>query len=58
MKIFIKKLIKCSSNYIPIHIIPNILNGEDIDIVIYEIINNKDNENLILKERHMNQLRN
>ena len=29
-------------NYIPIHIIPNILNEEDIDIVIEEVINNKD----------------
>ena len=33
-----QKLIKCFSNYIPIHIIPNILNEEDIDIVIEEII--------------------
>ena len=30
------------SNYIPIHIIPNILNEEDIDLVIEEIVNNKD----------------
>ena len=37
-----QKLIKCFSNYIPIHIIPNILNDEDIDIVIEEIVNNKD----------------
>ena len=37
-----QKLIKCFSNHIPIHIIPNILNEEDIDIVIEEIINNKD----------------
>ena len=37
-----QRLIKCFSNYIPIHIIPNILNEEDIDIVIEEIINNKD----------------
>ena len=29
-----QKLIKCFSIYIPIHIIPNILNEEDIDIVI------------------------
>ena len=29
------------SNYIPIHIIPNILNEEDIDLVIEEVINNK-----------------
>ena len=39
-----QKLIKCFSNYIPIHIIPNILNEEDIDIVIEELINNKDFE--------------
>ena len=39
-----QKLIKCFSNYIPIHIIPNILNEEDIDIVIAEVINNKDFE--------------
>ena len=37
-----QKLIKCFSNYIPIHIIPNILNEEDIDIVIEEVSNNKD----------------
>ena len=37
-----QKLIKCFSNYIPIHIIPNILNEVDIDIVIDEIVNNKD----------------
>ena len=39
-----QKLIKCFSNYIPIHIIPNILNENDIDIVIEEIFNNKDLE--------------
>ena len=39
-----QKLIKCSSNYIPIHIIPNILNEEVIDIVIEEIVNNKNFE--------------
>ena len=37
-----QKLIKCFSNHIPIHIIPNILNEIDIDIVIDEIVNNKD----------------
>ena len=37
-----QKLIKCFSNHIPINIIPNILNEEDIDIVIEEVINNKD----------------
>ena len=39
-----QKLSKCFSNYIPIHIIPNILNEEDIDIVIEEIVNDKDFE--------------
>ena len=39
-----QKLIKCFSNYIPIHIIPNFLNEEDIDIVIEEIVNNEDFE--------------
>ena len=39
-----QKLIKCFSNCIPINIIPNILNAEDIDVVIEEIINNKDFE--------------
>ena len=37
-----QKLINCFSNYIPIHIFPIIFNGEDIDIVIDEIVNNKD----------------
>ena len=37
-----QKLIKCFSNYIPIHIIPNILIEGDIDIVIGEIVDNKD----------------
>ena len=39
-----QKLIKCFSNYIPINIIPNILNEEDFDIVIEEIVNRKDIE--------------
>ena len=39
-----QRLIKCFSNYIPIHIIPNILNEEDIDILIDELVNNKDFE--------------
>ena len=39
-----QKLFKCFSNYIPIHIIPNILNEEDIDVVIEELVNNKDFE--------------
>ena len=37
-----QKLIKCFSNHIPFQIIPNILNEEDIDIVIEEVINNKE----------------
>ena len=37
-----QKIIKCFTNYVPIHIIPNILNEEDIDIVIDEIVNKKD----------------
>ena len=37
-----QKLIKCFSNYIPINIIPNILIEEDLDVVIDEVINNKD----------------
>ena len=37
-----QKLIKSYSNYIPIDIIPNILNEEDIDVVIEEIVHNKD----------------
>ena len=39
-----QKLYKCFSSYIPIHIIPNILNEEDINVVIEEIVNNKDFE--------------
>ena len=39
-----QKTIKCFSNYIPINIIPNILNEVDIDLVIDEIVNNKDFE--------------
>ena len=39
-----QKLIKCFSNYIPIHIMPYILNEEDIDVVIEEIVNNKNLE--------------
>ena len=39
---FNQKIFKCSSNYIPIHIIPNTLNEEDIDVVIDEIVNDKD----------------
>ena len=39
-----QNLIECFSIYIPTHIIPNILNEEDIDLVIEEIVNNKDFE--------------
>ena len=39
-----QKLIKCFIIYIPNNIISNILNEEDIDIVIEEIVNNKDFE--------------
>ena len=39
-----QKVKKCCSDYIPIHIIPNILNENDIDIVFEEIVNNKDFE--------------
>ena len=42
-----QKLIKCFCYYyIPIHIIPNILKEEDIDVIIEEVINNKDFEKL------------
>ena len=37
-----QKLFKCFSNFIPIHIIPNILSEEDIDIVKDELVKNKD----------------
>ena len=36
-----QRLIKCFSNHIPIHIIPDILNEEDLDIVIEEILDDK-----------------
>ena len=39
-----QRIIKCFTNYIPINIIPNILSEEDIDIVIDELVNNKDFE--------------
>ena len=44
-----QKLIKCFSNYIPIHIISNILKEEDIDILIDELVNNKTFKNQTLK---------
>ena len=37
-------MIKCFRNYIPINIIPNILIEEDIDVVIEELVKNKDVE--------------
>ena len=37
-----QKIIKYFSNFIPIHIIPKILEEEEIDIVIDNILNNKD----------------
>ena len=41
-----QRIIKCFSKYIPIHIISNILNEEDLEILIEEIINNKDFQKL------------
>ena len=35
-------MIRCFSNYIPIHIIPNIFNEKNFGIIIEEVINNKD----------------
>ena len=35
-----QKLIKCFSNYVPIHITPNIHSQEDIEVVIEEIVSN------------------
>ena len=43
-QVLYQKLFECFSNYIPINIIPKILNDEDIDIVTDEINNNKDFE--------------
>ena len=37
-----QKLIKCFSNYILIHIFQNNSNAEDIDVVIDNIVTNKD----------------
>ena len=36
-----QRIIKCFTIYIPLHMITNILNEEDIDLVIEEIVNNK-----------------
>ena len=51
-----RKTIKCFSNYIPIQIIPNILNEEDIDIVIEEIVNNKDFEKSVIDIETFNNI--
>ena len=48
-----QKLIKYFSIYIPIHKIPNILNEEDIDVVIEEIVNNKDFEKSDTEKKHL-----
>ena len=39
-----QKIIKCFTNYIPFHIIPDVLNEEDVDVIIDEIVNKKDFE--------------
>ena len=39
-----QKLNKCFTNYIPIHVIANISNAEGFDVVIEEIVNNKELE--------------
>ena len=44
-----QKLINYFSNCIPIHIIPNILNETDIDIVTEDIVNNKDFEKSVIE---------
>ena len=46
---FYEKLFKCFSNNEPIHIIPNILNEGNNDVVIDEKVNNKEFKNQILK---------
>ena len=50
-----QKLIKCFSNYIPIHIIPNFCNEQDTDVVIEEMVNNKDIEKSNTKREKMDQ---
>ena len=44
-----QNLIKCFSKYIPIHIIPNIVTEEDVDIVFEDILNNEDYEKSVMK---------
>ena len=43
-QVLYQKIIKRFSNYIPIHIIPNILIEEDIDVLIDELVKTKDFE--------------
>ena len=50
-----QKIFKGFSNYVLIHRIPNILFEKDKDIVIEEIVNNKDFEKKIQKWRLMNR---
>ena len=51
-----QKLNKCFSNFIPLHIIPNILNGEDIDVVIEEIVNYKNFEKSVTEVETFNNI--
>ena len=51
-----QRLIKCFSNYIPINMISNILNEEDIDIIIEEVINNKDFEKSYIEIESFNDI--
>ena len=44
IKMYIKKLIKCFSNYIPVNRIRNIINEKDVDLLIDELVNDKDCE--------------
>ena len=44
-----QKLIKYFSNFIPIHIIPNILNEEDIDVAIDDICSDKNSQKSEIK---------
>ena len=39
-----QKILNCFSNYIPIEVIPNILDDEDIDLVTEEKVNNDEFE--------------
>ena len=44
-----QKIIKCFCNHIPFHIVSDIINEKDIDIVIEEIINNKDFQKSVIE---------